>query len=159
MVALLFFATAINYIDRASLGVLEPVLAEAMGWTALDYANINFRFQLGHAIGFEGWFIDRIGVKRTFALAVCLWSLAAAAHGLAASASGFTICRFFLGVTEAANFPACVKTARLWFPPEERALAAGIFNEATPDALSPDASNEPSRCVMRRKIGVRNRSR
>ncbi len=130
MVALLFFATAINYIDRASLGVLQPVLAEAMSWTALDYANINFWFQLGYAVGFvvQGRLIDRIGVKRAFALAVCLWSLAAAAHGLAASAAGFMICRFFLGLTEAANFPACVKTARLWFPPSERALAAGIFN-------------------------------
>ena len=130
MVALLFFATAINYIDRASLGVLEPILARAMGWTALDYANINFWFQVGYAVGFvaQGWFIDWIGVKRAFALAVCLWSLAAAAHGLAASAGGFMICRFFLGITEAANFPACVKTARLWFPPGERALAAGIFN-------------------------------
>src|SRR5512134_2024181 len=109
MVALLFFATAINYLDRASLGVLQPVLAEAMGWTARDYANINFWFQVGYAIGFvaQGWLIDRIGVKRAFALAVCLWSLAAAAHGLAASASGFMICRFFLGITEAANFPAC----------------------------------------------------
>jgi len=130
ILALLFFATAINYIDRAALGVMQPVLAKAMSWTAQDYADINFWFQLGYALGFaaQGRFIDWIGVKRAFALAVLLWSVAAAAHGLAATAFGFMLCRFFLGVTEAANFPANVKTARLWFPAGERALAAGVFN-------------------------------
>lgn len=130
ILTLLFFATAINYIDRAALGVMQPVLAKAMSWTAQDYADINFWFQLGYAIGFaaQGRFIDWIGVKRAFALAVLLWSIAAAAHGLVATASGFMLCRFFLGITEAANFPANVKTARLWFPAGERALAAGVFN-------------------------------
>jgi MFS family permease len=130
ILALLFFATAINYIDRAALGVMQPVLAKAMSWTASDYADINFWFQLGYAIGFaaQGRFIDWIGVKRAFALAVLLWSIAAAAHGLAATTFGFMLCRFFLGITEAANFPANVKTARLWFPAGERALAAGVFN-------------------------------
>ncbi|SCK08891.1 MFS transporter [Vogesella sp. LIG4] len=133
MLALVFFATTINYIDRAALGVLQPVLAKAMNWTAQDYANINFWFQLGYAIGFaaQGRFIDRIGVRHALALAVLLWSLAAAAHGLAASAAGFMICRFLLGLAEAANYPACVKTSRLWFPAGERAMATGLFNAGT----------------------------
>jgi ACS family hexuronate transporter-like MFS transporter len=133
MLALVFFATTLNYIDRAALGVMQPVLAKAMAWTAQDYANINFWFQVGYAIGFalQGRFIDLVGVKRAFALAVLLWSIAAGAHGLAASAVGFMICRFFLGLTEAANYPACVKTTRLWFPAGERAMATGIFNAGT----------------------------
>ena len=133
MLALVFLATTLNYIDRAALGVMQPVLARAMAWTAQDYANINFWFQLGYAIGFalQGRFIDLVGVRRAFALAVLLWSLAAAAHGLAASVAGFMVCRFFLGLTEAANYPACVKTTRLWFPAGERALATGIFNAGT----------------------------
>lgn len=133
MLALVFFATTINYIDRAALGVLQPVLAKAMNWTAQDYANINFWFQLGYAIGFaaQGRFIDRVGVRHALALAVLLWSLAAAAHGLAASAAGFMICRFLLGLAEAANYPACVKTSRLWFPAGERAMATGLFNAGT----------------------------
>lgn len=133
MLALVFLATTLNYIDRAALGVMQPVLAQAMAWTAQDYANINFWFQLGYAIGFalQGRFIDLVGVRRAFALAVLLWSLAAAAHGLAASAAGFMVCRFFLGLTEAANYPACVKTTRMWFPAGERALATGIFNAGT----------------------------
>lgn len=133
MLALVFFATTLNYIDRAALGVLQPVLAKAMSWTAQDYANINFWFQVGYAIGFalQGRFIDMVGVKRAFALAVLLWSIACGAHAFAASAVGFMICRFFLGLTEAANYPACVKTTRMWFPAGERAMATGIFNAGT----------------------------
>jgi ACS family hexuronate transporter-like MFS transporter len=86
-----------------------------------------------YAIGFvlQGRLIDRVGVKRVFFCAVLLWSLATGAHGLATSAVGFMVCRFILGLTEAANYPACVKTTRLWFPAGERAVATGIFNAGT----------------------------
>ncbi|MBP1143783.1 MFS transporter [Pseudomonas congelans] len=133
MLALVFFATTLNYIDRAALGVMQPILAKEMSWTAMDYANINFWFQVGYAVGFvlQGRFIDKVGVKRAFFLAVLLWSLATGAHGLATSAVGFMVCRFILGLTEAANYPACVKTTRLWFPAGERAVATGIFNAGT----------------------------
>ena len=133
MLALVFFATTLNYIDRAALGVMQPVLAKEMGWTAMDYANINFWVQVGYAAGvlLQGRFIDKVGVKRAFFLAVLLWSVATGAHGLATSAAGFMVCRFILGLTEAANYPACVKTTRLWFPAGERAIATGIFNAGT----------------------------
>ncbi|CAM3650911.1 MFS transporter [Pseudomonas wadenswilerensis] len=133
MLTLVFFATTLNYIDRAALGVMQPILAKEMSWTAMDYANINFWFQVGYAIGFvlQGRLIDRVGVKRVFFCAVLLWSLATGAHGLATSAVGFMVCRFILGLTEAANYPACVKTTRLWFPAGERAVATGIFNAGT----------------------------
>ncbi|WP_026146675.1 MFS transporter [Zestomonas thermotolerans] len=133
MLLLVFLATTLNYIDRAALGIMQPILAEKMNWTAMDYANINFWFQVGYAVGFvlQGRFIDKVGVKRAFFIAVLLWSLATGAHGLATSAVGFMVCRFILGLTEAANYPACVKTTRLWFPAGERALATGIFNAGT----------------------------
>lgn len=133
MLSLVFLATTLNYIDRAALGVMQPVLAKAMSWTAQDYANINFWFQVGYAGGYilQGRFIDRIGVKKAFAIAVLVWSVAAASHGLVATIGGFMICRFFLGLAEAGNYPSCVKTTRLWFPAGERSMAAGIFNAGT----------------------------
>jgi ACS family hexuronate transporter-like MFS transporter len=133
MLALVFFATTLNYIDRAALGILQPVLAKSMQWTAQDYANINFWFQVGYAIGYvlQGRFMDAVGVKRGFALAVLVWSIAAASHGFAASVGGFMICRFMLGLSEAGNYPACIKTTRLWFPAGERGIAVGIFNAGT----------------------------
>jgi ACS family hexuronate transporter-like MFS transporter len=133
MLALVFFATTLNYIDRAALGILQPVLAKSMHWTAQDYANINFWFQVGYAVGYvlQGRLMDAIGVKRGFALAVLVWSIAAASHGFAAGAVGFMICRFMLGLSEAGNYPACIKTTRLWFPVGERGIAVGIFNAGT----------------------------
>jgi ACS family hexuronate transporter-like MFS transporter len=44
---------------------------------------------------------------------------------------GFAVARFALGLGEAGNFPACIKTVAEWFPKKERALATGIFNAGT----------------------------
>ena len=47
------------------------------------------------------------------------------------SAMTFGFARFLLGVGEAANFPASIKTVAEWFPKSERAFATGIFNSGT----------------------------
>ena len=52
-------------------------------------------------------------------------------HALARNALHFSIARFALGLGEAANFPAAMKTTADWFPPKERALATGIFNSGS----------------------------
>lgn len=131
--ALLFFATAINYIDRQVLGILAPDLQKDIGWSELDYGRIVIAFQISYAFMMLGWgkIIDRIGTRLSFAIAVTWWSLAAMGTALARSAMGFGIARFFLGVGEAANFPASIKTVAEWFPGKERALATGIFNGGT----------------------------
>jgi MFS transporter, ACS family, hexuronate transporter len=128
--ALLFFATTINYVDRGVLGVLAPSLQKEIGWTDTQYGDINAAFSLAYAIGFLvlGRFIDRVGTRAGYAIALVAWSLAAAGHALARSAFGFGVARFFLGLGEAGNFPAAVKTTAEWFPRRERALATGVFN-------------------------------
>jgi ACS family hexuronate transporter-like MFS transporter len=131
--ALLFIATTTNYIDRNALGVLKPILQTELGWTEVDYGWIVFAFVGAYAAfpSIVGIFIDKFGVKKSLAIALIVWSLAAAAHGLVASVLGFVIVRFFLGVAEAANFPASIKAVAMWFPQKERALATGIFNSGT----------------------------
>jgi ACS family hexuronate transporter-like MFS transporter len=128
--ALLFFATTINYVDRTVLGVLEPHLKEHIGWTATQYGDINSAFNLAYAFGFlfAGWMMDRIGTRWGYAISLTVWSLAAAAHALAGSVQGFAVARFALGLGEAGNFPAAIRTVAEWFPKTERALATGIFN-------------------------------
>jgi MFS transporter, ACS family, hexuronate transporter len=146
--ALLFFATALNYIDRQIIGILKPELAKNLGWSENDYSNIVIAFTIAYAIGYSGagWFIDRVGVKLGYALAVLLWSLAEIAHALnwyvptearilflamPATAFGFCAARFVLGLAEGGNFPAAAKAVSEWFPKKERALAVGIFNSGT----------------------------
>ncbi|HAP35718.1 MAG TPA: MFS transporter [Bacteroidetes bacterium] len=130
IVALLFFATTINYIDRQIIGILKPTLAHDMNWSEIDYSNIVLSFQFAYAIGllFIGRVMDWLGTKKGFSLAIIFWSFAAMAHALARSVTGFAAARFALGLGEAGNFPAAIKTIAEWFPKKERAFATGIFN-------------------------------
>lgn len=130
---LLFIATTINYLDRQSLAVLKPILSKDLGWDEAQFGWIVFSFQTAYAImmAVSGRLIDWLGVRTCFAAAVVIWSLAAMAHAFARGAFGFAVARFFLGLGEAANFPASIKAVAEWFPKRERALAVGIFNSGT----------------------------
>lgn len=143
--ALLFFATTVNYLDRQVLSLLAPALSKEFGWTNTDYANITAVFQFGYAISmlFAGRFIDAIGTKRAFIIAVAVWSVGAIMHaasvpigtmlvalgiGLPASVIGFMASRAVLALGEAGNFPAAIKATAEYFPKKERSFATGIFN-------------------------------
>jgi ACS family hexuronate transporter-like MFS transporter len=130
---LLFFATVVNYIDRQVLGSLAPELKRTLGWTESEYSQIVIWFQIAYGAMFLVWggLIDRIGVKLGFSIAIIWWSIAGMGHALVTTALGFAFARFMLGVGEAANFPAALKTVAEWFPKRERALATGIFNAGT----------------------------
>lgn len=133
IVALLFFATTINYIDRQVIGLLKPVLEKEFEWSEQDYGNIVMAFSAAYAAGLLlfGRFIDQIGTKRGYFIAVAAWSAAAMGHAWAAGTAGFAAMRAFLGLSEAGNFPAAIKTVAEWFPKRERALATGVFNSGT----------------------------
>jgi MFS transporter, ACS family, hexuronate transporter len=158
---LLFFAATVNYVDRQVIGILKPSLATEFGWTENDYGWIVFAFQTAYAIGllFVGRLMDRFGTKNGFSWSIIVWSIGALLHAwavpigifsvgvlgslaiffgweasaitLSVSVVGFMIARFVLGVGEAGNFPASIKTVAEWFPKKERALATGIFNAGT----------------------------
>jgi ACS family hexuronate transporter-like MFS transporter len=133
IVALLFIATTINYVDRQVLGILAPTLSRALHWSETDYGDIVSWFSLAYALGFlvAGRLIDRVGVKRGLGAAVVVWSLAAMSHAFVATAAGFAAARAALGLGESAIFPGAIKSVAEWFPKRERALAAGLFNAGT----------------------------
>lgn len=127
---LLFFATTLNYIDRQVLGILAPDLQRTIGWSEVEYGYIVTAFQAAYALGLllVGRLLDVVGTRPGYAFALIFWSFAAMAHALARTPLGFGIARFGLGLGEAGNFPAAIKTVAEWFPKKERALATGIFN-------------------------------
>ncbi|MEO5783135.1 MAG: MFS transporter [Ginsengibacter sp.] len=133
IVALLFFATTINYLDRQVLGLLKPFLQKDLNWTETDYSRIVIAFTASYALGLLlfGKIIDRIGTKLGYTITIIVWSLAAMAHALAKTTFGFGVARAALGLGESGNFPAAIKTVAEWFPKKERALATGIFNSGT----------------------------
>ena len=128
--ALLFFATTINYVDRQVIGILAPKLGKEIGWNEKQYGDIVMCFSIAYAVGMllAGPLIDRLGTRMGYALSLLVWSLAGMAHGLAKNVAQFASARFALGLGEAGNFPAAIKTVAEWFPRKERALATGIFN-------------------------------
>src|SRR3954454_15672937 len=133
IVVLLFFATTINYLDRQIIGLLKPILEKEFEWTETDFAHIVMAFTAAYAVGLLslGWLIDRIGTKLGYIVTVFFWSIAAMLHALARSAFGFGVARVGLGLGEAGNYPAAMKTVAEWFPKKERALATGFFNAGT----------------------------
>lgn len=130
IVALLFFATSINYIDRQVIGLLKPTLTKVFGWDNTTFGTINGIFQFFYAFGLLafGRIIDKVGTKIGYTISIVIWSVFAMAHALARTTFGFTIARSGLGVGESGNFPAAIKSVAEWFPKKERALATGIFN-------------------------------
>lgn len=133
IVALLFFATTINYLDRQIIGLLKDNLALEFNWSERDYGNIVTAFSTAYAIGLFlfGNIIDRLGTKKGYTISVIIWSIAAMAHAFARSTGGFVAARISLGLGEGGNFPAAIKAVAEWFPKRERAFATGIFNSGT----------------------------
>ncbi len=130
MIALVFWATVINYLDRQTLSVAAPVIREQFHMSNIAYSRVVFAFMLAYTIanGISGPLIDRLGTRLGYASTIAWWSAAAMLHGLATGPVSLGLCRFLLGLGEAGNWPAGVKVVSEWFPAEERALAAGIFN-------------------------------
>lgn len=133
IVALLFFATTINYIDRQVIGILKPYISEDLGWSEADYGYIVTAFQIAYAIGLisTGRILDKFGTRLGYLWAIVIWSIAGMAHAAVRSVVGFAAARFALGIGEAGNFPAAVKCIAEWFPKKERAFAAGVFNSGS----------------------------
>lgn len=133
IVALLFFATTINYIDRQIIGYLKPILEREFSWAETDFAHIVMAFTAAYAIGLLifGRLIDKLGTRLGYTVIIIIWSVAGMLHAVARSALHFSLARVGLGLGEAGNFPAAMKTVSEWFPKKERALATGIFNSGT----------------------------
>lgn len=99
-------------------------------WSEIDYGNIVAAFNAAYALGLllAGRLMDRFGTRIGYSVALTFWSLAAMSTALARSAFGFGVARAALGLGEAGNFPAAIKTVAEWFPKKERAFATGVFN-------------------------------
>lgn len=136
VIGLIATATIINYIDRQSLGVLWPDIANDLYPDKTPderkeiYALISVVFVFAYAFGqaIFGKIFDWIGTRLGFALSIGVWSIATALHAIAQGVLSFGIFRAILGVAEAGNWPGAAKGNAEWFPTKERAFAQGLFN-------------------------------
>lgn len=129
IIGLFVGAMVINYLARSTLGVAAPVILDEQGITSTEYGWITGAFQLGVMLQpIAGYFLDSVGLRVGFALAVAAWSLVTMAHALVSGWMGFAALRGLLGLAEGSAQPAGQKLVAEWFPANERGVAGGIYN-------------------------------
>ncbi len=133
MVGLAFLATVVNYLDRQTLSVVAPVLLDHFHMNSVDYSRVVSAFLLAYTLmnGVSGALIDRVGTRVGYALCMLWWSVSSVLHVFAQGTLSLGMFRFLLGMGEAGNWPAGLKVVAEWFPEQERALAAGLFNSGS----------------------------
>lgn len=133
VLALLFAATAVNYLDRQALSVVAPVLAKQISLSSIGYSRVIFVFLLGYTISqaLAGGLIDKTGTRLGMWLCVGTWSVVSMLHSLSVGVVSFGILRFLLGMAEAGNWPGAVKAVSENFSIPRRAFAVGVFNSGS----------------------------
>lgn len=133
MISLALMATVLNYVHRLSFtylsadGELRKMIPnEAFGYIA---AAFSLAYLISNA--FSGFAIDRLGTRLGYSVCMAFWTTAGLVHAFARTPLQFGICRFFLGLGEAGNWPAGLKLTSEWFPPHQRSTASGIFNSGS----------------------------
>jgi ACS family hexuronate transporter-like MFS transporter len=133
ILALIFFGTTTNYLDRMVMGILAPDLQRLYHITDSQYGNIQSAFAFAYACGqlISGGILDRIGIRMGYAMALTAWSIVSMLHAVARGPVGFGVVRALLGLSESPAFPGATKALAEWFPKHERALAFGFINAGT----------------------------
>ena len=131
--AMLVMAGAVNYIDRATLAVANPLIREELGLSISQMGYLLSAFLWSYAFSQlpTGAMVDKLGPRRLLTVGLSLWSLAQLLGGLVQSFTQFFAARLLLGVGEAPQFPTGARVVRDWFNPRDRGLATGIFNCAS----------------------------
>lgn len=126
----LFFATLLTYLNRQTIALCAPMICEEFNLTNEQYGRLISAFRLTYAIIHvpAGFMADHLAMRLTYALAVGFWSLAGAAAAVVFSFKQLLFTRAALGVGEAFNFPCATRIVANAMPPQDRALANGIFN-------------------------------
>src|SRR6201994_4850646 len=131
--ALLVLAGVVNYIDRATLAVANPLIREELGLSIADMGYLLSAFLWAYAFAQlpTGAMVDRLGPRILLTMGLSLWSLAQLLGGLVQGFGQFFGARILLGIGEAPQFPIGARVVRDWFHQRDRGLATGIFNCAS----------------------------
>ncbi len=132
-IVLLFFAACINYIDRGSLSVAAPALAQSMHLSPREIGFLLSAFFWSYTAGQmpSGWLTDRFPVFWIFGTGYLLWSAATLASGLANTMTALVCCRLLLGIGESVAFPAYSKIIANSFTSGSRGLPNALLDAGT----------------------------
>ena len=138
IVFMLFFASSVNYADRASLSITKGSLSSDLHLDTVSMGYLLSAWGWSYVIAQIpcGWLLDRFGSKRVYGVAFFFWSFfvflmgfAAFLSGAAAFAALFALL-FLAGFALAPAFPGNGRFVAAWFPAKERGTASAIFNSS-----------------------------
>ncbi len=129
VLGLISFATMLNYVDRAVMGVAAPAITKELAVSpemmGLLFSAFSWTYALAQVPG--GVVLDKLGTRLTYALSLGFWSLFTLFHGLATNVAALFGCRLGLGIAEAPCFPTNSRVLSTWFPQTERARANSVY--------------------------------
>jgi ACS family D-galactonate transporter-like MFS transporter len=138
ILALISMAVAINYLDRAVLGIAAPSIQReytvSPALMGVVFSAFSWTYFLGQVP--SGVLLDRFGTRAIYALSLFSWSVVTLLHAAATGFASLLGLRLALGVAEAPCFPANSNVVALWFPRSERGRAIGVYTAAEYVGLS-----------------------
>lgn len=129
MLALILFATIINFVDRSSLGILAPFISKDLTLDKVQMGQIFAAFGLTYAFALVpgGIIADVLGSRIAYAFSLITWSLATMTQGLAGGFNMLFGSRLAIGALEAPAFPSNARAVTMWFPTGERGFATSVY--------------------------------
>jgi len=126
---MIFITVVICYVDRANLAVASAHIQEEFGITKAQmgyvFSAFAWLYTLCQIPG--GWFLDRVGSRLTYLIAIFGWSVATLLQGFASGLLSLIGLRAITGIFEAPAFPTNNRLVTSWFPEQERASAVGFY--------------------------------
>ncbi|MFT4068480.1 MFS transporter [Paraburkholderia sp.] len=134
IVALLFLAGVINYLDRAALSITAPLIQKDLNFSHAQMGVVFSSFFIGYALfNFVGGLLsDKVGAKRVFGTAMGVWSVFCGATALAGGIGSLIVLRVLFGMGEGPFSSSTSKMVNNWFPRREVASAIGVISSGTP---------------------------
>jgi MFS transporter, ACS family, hexuronate transporter len=128
ILALIFVAIVLNYVDRQILSILKPTLKTHFGFDDRGYALLVNVFTVGYATMYPvtGWLVDRFGARIVMLVGIISWSTACLGAGMARTLGQFAFFRGMLGLSEPTAFPSQLRIVTIWFPGTLRATANSV---------------------------------
>jgi len=128
ILALIFCAIVLNYVDRQIVSILKPTLKVHFELDDSGYALLANIFTVCYATMYPvaGLLVDRFGARRMMLAGISTWSLACLCAGITRTFGQFAVFRGLLGIAEPIAFPSQLRVVTIWFPGSLRATANSV---------------------------------
>lgn len=129
ILAIIFIGTVLNYLDRTNLSTAAPAIKSEFSLNPAQMGLLLSAFGWSYAaMQIPGGFIvDRFGTRKSYGIALIVWSLFTIFCGFARNFTSLFGLRLGLGLSEAPAFPTNNRLVSRWFPARERAFATSVY--------------------------------